>query len=318
MFLDLLKDIAAEEGLTLSDPNHKALAIVRANQAAKELYDSNDLKDSLREGVFDINQGESQVALPWFVDQVRGMRYYDNRMPVTPEYLSNRYGGGIGNEIWYLKWREKENSVLQRELANESIIKFVIPLPETKDIKITINGPTTNSAKWSEIVTLLKDTTEVSTVGNYKSPLISLSKDRLTDYDIYAYDVDENQVSVLPNCLYTSYFTIYQIYDYTPPPTTTSQFSAVEVLFKRKYVSMQQDTDEFICGSRFEKAIFWKYMEHRSKDAITALSYQTKAKQIILEIEANEKAGKRERINFIAGPWFKLPYHVPQNYWRRW
>jgi hypothetical protein len=92
----------------------------------------------------------------------------------------------------------------------------------------------------------------------------------------------------------------------------------VEVLFKRKYITMQADTDEFICGARFEKAIFWKYMEHRSKDVTTALAYSTKARQIIVEIEANEKAGKRERINFIAGPWFKLPYQVPQNYWRRW
>jgi len=313
MLLDLLKDIAAEEGLSLDTPEHVTLATVRANQAARELYDSSDLKDSIRECVFDFNQGEAQVALPWFVDQVRGMRYYDNRMPITPEAASARYNDGVGNELWYLKWRQRENSILQREISNESQIVFQLPLPEDADVEIYVAGPTANSSKISETVIIPVGETQAITVGNYISPLISLAKKTLTKYDVYAYDVDGNQLALIPNCLFTSYYTIYQIIDSISPIATTT-FSAVEVMFKRKYVPMEELTDEFICGSRYEKAIYWKYMEHRSKDIDSAMAYQVKCNQIITQIESNEKAGKRERINFIAGPWFKLPYSQSRVY----
>src|SRR5574343_1636486 len=138
--INILQMISADDGIDLEDANQKSLLIQRVNEAAKELYEEQDFREALDEKMFNIDVNSQVVALPWYVEHMRGWRYFNNRMPGILEDKANRYGDGKGNETWYQKWRHIKHSPIQREISNESTLKFSIPEPESEDIVFNIVG----------------------------------------------------------------------------------------------------------------------------------------------------------------------------------
>lgn len=308
MLLDILKMVKEETGIKYDTSiNEKNLAISRINRAGGEIHNTYDLHTSITEEVFDIQTGAQQLVLPHYVGIIRGCRYFDNRLKIPIEAMNNRYQTGYGNEVWYLKFREKEDSVLQREIYNQSRITFSLPLAEDKDINLTIVGPTDKSSLIRETVLIPYGSLTAQTVNNFKSPLFTLSKDRVTSYNITVKDVEDNVLALFGNTLLTLKHRVLQITD-SPYNIVPNTLSGIEVRFKKRYTPMFEDSDTFICGDLYDFAIFNKYMEHRARKIEEALAWSAKCNSLITQIWADLKGGIRERMDFGKSPYFDLPY----------
>lgn len=304
---NIISEIAANEGVSLTNSSEKSLLVARINRAARELYHTKTLFGSLFEEVFDLNVSANQVSLPWYVKHVKAIRWFDGRYAIDLEDINNRYFSGPDTEIWRLRFREKERSPLAREISNESVLIFSIPLVESTDIVITIAGPTDNSALKTESVTIPAGSLSVLSIGNYKDPVKSIRKNRVTDNDVTVRDVDGNDLGIIPNHLLRSDYNVVQILDGESPPPDSHQ-DAIEVLFEKQWTPFVNDDDEFIFGDDYDDAIIWKYMEHQSKDVENGLVYQEKCQQVIDNIWIKAKAGVKRRINFKPNAFFNQPY----------
>src|SRR5207253_1562941 len=123
-----------------------------------------------------------------------------------------------------------------------------------------------SSTRATEEVTFCPGELTMTTVNTWKAPMVeSIRKNILTNYDLSIRDVDGNELSIIPNILYAPSYVTLQVLDFE----VTSYYS-VEILYKLAYYPFRFDEDEFIVGhSAYDKAIYWKYMEHeyaRNKD----------------------------------------------------
>jgi len=221
----------------------------------------------------------------------------------------NRYNEGKGNETWYQKWRSRGYHPLEREIANESTLKFSIPEVESVAFSINIIGATPNSSRVQETLTFSPgDILKESAV-----PFISIRnivKSAPTQYDITVLDADGNTMSLIPNHkTYVLYHWI-QIFDWDNMyiPTTSAQ---IEVLYKKKFDDLVNDYDEFLFGDKYDKAIYWKYLAHQSKDPAVTMVFEEKCNDVLNKIEANGSIGLRRVINFKKSPFIKMPYGQP-------
>src|SRR3954465_665596 len=108
----ILLDIATETGISISNDNERAWIVDKVNDVSKELYESNDIEGCLREQTFNIDtdvQNVSQVSLPFYVFQLRGLRYSNILGGKIPyEDMRPRYslGRGWGANTYALPWRQ--------------------------------------------------------------------------------------------------------------------------------------------------------------------------------------------------------------------
>jgi hypothetical protein len=305
--LHILKLAAAKEGIQIDDANQKALIIARINEAARELWESTDFAEALEEEVFDLNVSSQVVALPWYVEYLRGWRYFENRITGETAAKKNRYQDGYGNEVWTFRWRHVKFHPLQRSIENESVLKLSIPQVETVAFTVNIIGATPNASRVQETLTFNVGDTEKTSAGNFKEQFVAIVKDKAIQYDLTVKDVNGNILAVVPNHRTESKYHLVQVLDYDNYTFGVTN-SSVEVLFKRKYSDMVNDYDEFLYGDKYDKAIFWKYLEHKCADAEAARAYQTKCQEVLAEIAANEMAETKHNIAFTANPYFNMPY----------
>jgi len=315
MLKNILQELSAETGISLTVPLERAMLISRINRAAKELYETKNLFGSIFESVFDIGVECNQISLPWYVKTVLGMRYYDGRMAIEFEDIVNRYFQSLNTEIWYLKFRTQEKNSLAREISNQSQLIFSIPVVESEDINITVIGTTDAASERKEIVNIPAGSLLGNTIGLYKDPVKTIRKDRVTTNDITIKDIEDNELGVIPNHLERSEYNIIQILDSTSPPSN-SNMDGIEVIYERPFSPFVNDEDEFVFGDTYDDAIIWKYLEHRSKTPEQALAYQIKIKQLIANIWQKAKMGVKQKLSFKRGPYFNMKYAGDCSYFR--
>ena len=297
MLTDILTDIGIEVGETDTDSDRNS-RIFRINKAAEELHEKYDLEEGREEKVFNFsNDNSPQIALPPYVFQVRGMRLYDSRGSIELDDAKNRYNFSYydDNQVWYLKHRRKKDSPLSRDLANQSIIKVSIPIVETVAFTVTITGETDNSYQTSETLSFAIGDLEKQTVANFKN-VASISKNIITKYNISFKDVEDNDLGYMLNSEYQSQFMIYQIGD--SDNLTVPESTSVEVWYKTKLQPFKLSTDCFLGTSRYDKAIFWMFMSHRSKVAEDAILFREKCGEAVASAIDNTAAEHRKLINF--------------------
>lgn len=304
----ILRKCAKEVGINTHIAAQKAILVEDVNAAAKELYQSTDLLDSLDEEVFDFYEdNENQIALPSYAEHARGMRNFDGRYAIDLEDPKNRYFQALNTEIWNCRFRKKKESALSRDISNQSRLVFSVVEPETADISIAIVGKTPNSSQITETVVLPAGELSVESVYQYVS-VNKVSKNRVTTYDIFIQDVNETELGSIPNNLLATKYTVFQVLDDISSNDPESSNAAIEVLFKKRFVPMVNDEDEFQCGERYDDAIYWKYLENRAKDLTLANILHGKCNKIVNAIMADAKLGIRERINVVPTAFFQLPY----------
>lgn len=309
--IDILTDIAVEIGRAATDGD-KAARVYRVNKAAEEIHEANDLEEALAEDIFSFNQDAAQtITLPSYIHKVRGARYAEGRIGIKVDDMRNRYNFSWldENETWYLKPRFKGVSPIARDIENQSVIKLTIPLAEAQEFTVVVAGETDNSNKAYETITFAVGDLEKETVGNYIR-LDSVVKSRATAYDVTLLDVEDNELGKILNNELQAQYSLYQILDEERAAILPQTFSGVEINYKKKFFPMKNDQDCFLGTSRYDKAIFWKFMEHRVHDPKEAGGYQIKGQQVLSQIYENDGAGKSRKINFRPSPYYDLPYNT--------
>lgn len=312
MLLDILTDIEAENGRLIG--SSRDLVISRINSAAKEIHESVDLEEGLEEEIVNFNQENAQtIALPAYMDKVRGARFVDGRLAITIDDMRNRYNFAwwSENETWYLKPRSRGKSALSRSIDNQSVLILSVPVLEPTSFTVTITGKTDRAQRFQETVTFLTTDLQKQTLGNYLS-VESISKSRITQSDLTIKDVEDNILGQVLNSEYHSEYRIYQIMDEEQGAILPANFSGTEILYKKKFQPFKNNGDMFLGTSRYDKAIFWKYFEHRTKNPKESGLFLLKCNQVLSQILNNDAGGVRRRINFKPQPFFKMPYNYPQ------
>lgn len=316
MLSDILADCGAKVGIDRT-PNGTLVRIADINNAAKEIHESCDLKEALDEEIFNFNnESAQQITTPAYVYEVRGARYADGRDVLTIDDIRNRYNFHwfCENEVWYLKPRYKGTVALSRGIENQSVLKFSVPMTEAAEFTVTITGETDNSHRFVETLTFEVGDLEKTTVGNYKR-VESITKDIVTTYDVTVKDVEDNEMGKILNSEYQSIYNIFQILDEERGQILPQNFSGVELHYKKKFQPFKNLTDNFLGTSRYDKAIFWKFMEHRSsKNIQEAAGYLAKCNQVISQMYSDSSMTLRRRIDLRPAPYFDLPY---KNYYER-
>ena len=310
--LDILTDISIEIGRASGDGDTSA-RIYRVNKAAEELHDAHDFEEGLDEAIFNFNPstvGAQTITLPPYVFKVRGARYADSRIPITIDDMRNRYNfqWHYENETWYLKPRYKGISPLARNIDNQSTVTLKVPVVEPIAFSVVVTGETDRANRVSETINFATTDLEKESVGNYLR-IESIVKSRITQSDVTILDAEDNELGKVLNSEYQSHYSLYQIMDEEAGVTLPTSFNGCEVLYKKKFQPFKNNQDCFLGTSRYDKAIFWKFMEHRVKDGKEAIGFQIKCQQILSQMYENDNAGKRKRIGFRPSPFYNMPYN---------
>lgn len=305
---DILVDIATEIGSTNGDADRN-VRISKINKAAREIHRSTDLEEAMDEIILDLNnENASQIAMPSYVFQVRGARYVDGRTVISLEDMRNRYNFNFSgeNEVWYFQFRERRRSPLSRDISNQSVIRVEIPIANGEAWSITLTGRTDNSYRVSETLEFSAD--DLSKTGTLDFiELESAVRSQVIQYDTSLYDVEDNLLGIIPNSQTQTSYKIYQIAD-TENFTQPANASGIEVRFKYEFQPFKNLDDCFLGTSKYDDAIYWKFLEHRCKDPKEVKIYFSKCKMILDQHFSDEQAGKRSKMNFRPQPYYQLPY----------
>ena len=303
MLLNIYTNLKSRVGFKDSE---RSAVVAKINDAAQEIWDSTDLKESLDEFIADINVSAQVISLPWFVENIKKMRYYNGRIPIELHDIRNRYNNDDGNELWIKRWRQKRRTPINQTLTNYTRLTFTIPLAETVDIKVSLQGKTTNSSKSYEEVTIAAGQLSAMSVYDYIEPE-NIVKGAGNKYDITVTSGDGEVLSIIPNHLLYAKYNIVQFLDQESSVLPQS-YSAVEVLYKKPFEPLVNDYDEFCYGNKYDMAVLWKYLEQNTNSITDAKAAQIKCTSILNQIMATEMANVTTKVNFAENPFYRLPY----------
>lgn len=298
---NILLDITSVLGIDVTSQTEREYYIVKINEAADEIYRSQDLPGSIREQIFQISDVDNyQVSFPGYIDKIRAIRFWDSHggkistEDLRPRYHQNRWGNS-----GFLKFRiKRSNSPIAKDIENAAPITFSLPSGkvETSPVVINIVGRTAASSGVQETITIAAGASSEITVNAYEE-ILSIEKTAYNTYDIELTDVDGEVLGSIPNNELSPLYTIVQIRqdDYAPTYNDSFPLNTIEVLYKTKFVPFRNLYDEFPCPN-CDKLIFWKFAEHYAayKPGMEQRAFAAKAKcdQIINELTANDEQGK--------------------------
>lgn len=256
--IKILQRYAKATGTRLSESASRDDALEKINAGARKLYQKDDLDDCLFEQVFNFDLSSELVALPWYVDKLRGVRCRSSKTPLTlidkrPRY---QYGNHYQDN---LDFRVKQRIATKVDSGNESSLTFTIPAQNDTSFKVVVVGSTASSAKVSEELEFsATDTTKTTTNSFVGFPHIrGIYKDKKTKYDVTVTNASSEVVAELPAHRTESSYLLAQIRD--PDFTAPDTEKCYEILFKWAFEEMTEDYDEFVCPG-FDDAIYYMAM----------------------------------------------------------
>jgi hypothetical protein len=296
---DILLSTAPVLTINLSDTGQRALLVARINRAARELYDSQDFAGTLREQVFTFAASAHQVALPWYVDQIRGVREYDAGDKVQINSMRPRYQTNAWTQD-LLSWRVKGFSPLQCEITNATQLTLTFSEALTEPVDVIVTGATATASCYTETVSFDVGDTVKTTTKQFQSwpEFRSIRKSAATNADLTVTSATQT-LAEIPNRELESRYTLVQILD--KEFTTSSVVTDYEILYKMRFSPFVDDYDEFPCRG-FDMAIHWKTLEHhfaeRQDEGDRAVGCHEKCNEVLRQINANDAAGKEMFMDF--------------------
>jgi len=301
MLKNILIDCAQKVGLNPSDSTNRLWLVTKINEAAREIYDSADLNGCLREQIFTITEVNQQITLPYYVEKIRGVRNADTKVKIKVQDMRPRYQTGN----WFqnlLSWRVRFQSPIEHDITNATQLTISIPAPETSSFTVFITGSTPTSDKITESILFNPGDLKHITTNQFTSfPGIKLiGKDNIITNNVLIQDGEGNQLAIIPNKELESKYTIIQVTDQTEP--FNIGLETFEVLFKLRFTPFYDDFDEYPCGSEYDKAIFWKFLEHyyanKEDGTQLAIAANAKCQQILNLIAKDGQSGVEKEIDF--------------------
>ena len=265
MLYDILTELAQEVGRDLRDSSNRLWLVQQVNHAAREIYGTEDIAGCEREQVFNVGVSDQQIALPWYMDGLIGVRDYDSGRDVQQVDMRPRYSRGGWKKPYlqspYLQWRQKGESALSTNLTDEAALTLSLPdgVVAVEAFTVYVVGSNSQAARVTETVTFaIGDRTKTTT--NFFGNVTSIQKSVATTYDLNVYDVGSVLVSSIPSHLKIARFLLVQILNRNE--TTSPTAWLVEVLYKQRFEMFVNDTDTFTAGEQYEKVVYWKTLEH--------------------------------------------------------
>lgn len=306
----ILVDIGTELGIDITTDSERAWIIEKINDAAKELYDSDDIPGCLRELTFNIDTEaveSSLVSLPGYVDKLRGIRYTSvqgGKVPLNDMRPRYHLGKGWGANAFALPFRViREEYPLKREISNASILTFTLPNVETVDINITVIGRTANSDRFSEVVVIPAGELTVSSVGNYED-IENIEKYTTNNYNISVTDVENNELAVIPNNILSPLYKLLELTDANLSNGVVVNYgglTAIDILFKTRFYKFVNLRDEFPCPN-CDRIIFYKfaaqYLAQQPSLLGHAAAAQEKARMLLENLNVDSEDGKELELQF--------------------
>lgn len=302
-------EIAADEGIKIDTASEKAYLDDKINKAAQELYEQNDLEGCLREQIFRTTSSDQQISLPFYVWEVRLVRNYDYLRPITVQDMRPRYHF-YGWVEPFCRWRMKYSGhPVERNISNVGPLTITLPRACTSAFTITVIGQTGEAQRIQEYVTFAAGEVSKDTIENYIA-IESFTKNRVNNEDVVIEDMGGTQLAAIPNSELKSSYTILQIADRFQ--TGDGQLMLFEVLYKSRFTPMSNDDDSFICGDKFDRAIYFKtlellYEKKQGEEALTkVLGCAAKTRQILEGMEAASDMGISNQLAFAPCPYYGL------------
>lgn len=296
----VLRQAGRKMGLSPSVEGEREVLLRFCNEAAEELYDQADIAGSLMECCFKIN-GDQEIALPAFVGNVRALRELDSLIPWSINQMRPRYNVQNWKDAWR-NIRLKYQSPLQASVRNESILSIVVPEVENPPVVISLTGSTTFASTASE--TIVMDSTVKNTVNAYKE-IKSFTKDRINLFDVHLFDVDELELSVIPNDYVEA---SYQVIDVSICPWLNNNAGQLdhymEVLYKKPLPWFSNDTDEYPvqkCDNILVNKILQLWAEEQEKPDV-ALAFDSKATRSLARKNENQNRPTQDCVAMVPNP----------------
>lgn len=266
----MLRDILTNLQDALGQSSDRARLLRFVNQAYREYYERTDLPGAIFEQSFEFHPEEQLVTLPWYVDQVRGMRRVESNQAVRVTDLAPR--------MVKRPWRQVRGEfhvvarrAIHTPLALESQLTFTIAVAQTQPFTVTVKGQTGSAASIVETLTFAAgETTKTTTAQFIKDDphgIESLSRSGAVTADITVTDGAGTVLATIPNSIESVAHIVVQWHDLDNYDTTDD---IIEVFYKRTFTPLSLDTDE-LCFPALENAITWKaraYYYSLSKDEL--------------------------------------------------
>lgn len=304
----ILQQVGFKTGLKPSDPGQRSVLLRFINTAAKELYHISDMAGCLEEQYFKINSNQT-ISLPAYVGQVRAMRNaYDHRA-IGLTQMRPRYNEFNWKDEWR-NWRVKGLRTLQSDLTNQSKLNLTVAGLDNPPVIINISGSCSGSSNISETIVMTQ--TSMQTVNDYLD-VLSFTKTTVNNYDVILSDIDNNQISYIPNDHIKAQFQILDISS-APwfPPNFNPLLGWVEVLYKRALPDYYLDNQEFP-ASGYDEVWITKCLQlwfEEQKDITTASAYYGKANQMLAQIHEDANRGTNDEISLVEHGHNKMQHRV--------
>lgn len=265
MLYDIIVELSQELGRDLNDLKQRDWLLRQINSAAREIYDAEDIRGCEREQVFNIGLTDQQIALPSHVGNIIAARKYEGRSDIQLVDMRPRYSRSGWKKPFlqrpYFQWRVKGDSALSTSLSDEAAITVSLPegVVAEEAFSVYITGSSEQSAKQTEAVDFHVGDSTKNTI-KFFSNISNIQKSKPTTYDLVIKDVGGIKISSIPSNQIIAKFTLVQILDRQEETSVSDQL--VEVLFKARFEPFVTDYDVFTAGEIYEKAIYWKSLEH--------------------------------------------------------
>lgn len=272
---NILLRAGSKLGLDPSVTTQRNTLLRYLNEAAMEIYDQADFPDLLDEKVFKVN-GNQEVTFPAYFGQIRAAREYFTQIPWHINHKRPRFNWANWRDMWR-NYRIVGKSPLQASIRNESVVQISVQAVESPPIIITLNGSTEGAAAITETITM--DATLKMTTNNFTS-FKAIRKDRVNSYDVIIKDIDDLQISLIPNDQVEA---LYIVIDVSTFPflnqDVNTQAHYLEFLFKKALPWFSDDGQEFPAPG-YDNVLVEKICQlyyEEMKNVEMALAYDQKA-----------------------------------------
>jgi len=301
----ILRQCAQKLGAKL--PAQRDWLLEKVNQAAFELWKSDDLTHSVLEQVFEFDTENSQLTLPHYVGEVRGLREYNSGVAITLKDMRPRYNHYAWNSVGQWKYRVRGISPILRDLENSAPLTVTLVKPELIAVNVTITGATEFSARLSETVTIAAGATSGNTVANFfpssvaPQAISEIKKDIVTKHNVEITDADGELIAVIPSNELSTRYTLVEIGDKFF--NWSVNHNCVEVLFKLNYRPFVVDTDEYPV-SGYDDTIMWKVLENNATKIEDAIAFRKKASSLKSDLATDTEVSLDQDIKFGNSRYF--------------
>lgn len=279
MLKDVIDFIISNTGLKRED------ALRSINYAWRELYNSDDLPNSLFELSIKLTTPDQIISLPWYVGEMRAVKICGKRINLEtprPYYQDATYY----QSPW--TWRVLGTSPLNKNITNATRLNLSFTQPVTQKVVVTIIGPADNSTETREQITFeIGETTKENTV-NF-TDITSLTKDIITDSDLSVRNAEDEIIATLANSQFESKSIVIQIYGKDVIPSG-QVIGCYDILYKKTCPYLYHDETPV----PFQESVMAKAMEWitlpKEKGSEKAVLYADKSRTLLSQYNGNERA----------------------------